>query len=523
MLQRSRVAIAATAAGLVTALFGTTASAAPTPGAPGVGDPYYPNDGNGGYDVSHYNIRITYNPATDLLTGTTTILARSTQELSSLNLDLLLPIKSVRVNNFLSRTTVNTGEVTVTPPSPIGNNQNLTIVVQYEGKPSTVKDAKGANYWKKTPDGALAVDEPHIAQWWFPSSDHPTDKATYDVSIVVPQGVEALSNGTFVGTQQTLNGWIRWNWRTVSQQATYLAFLAIGQYEIRSSTAPNGQPVINAYGEDLGANGPAARASIERTPEVTEFLETQFGPYPFEAQGGVASTGLGFALETQTRPVYSTLFFPRGANTSVVAHEMAHQWFGDSVSVKDWRDIWLNEGFARYAEWLWAENQVEGTAAEIAQYYYDRRPAEDPFWQFVVGEPGAGNEFNIAVYDRGALAVHAFRNAVGDEAFFETLKIWQATKKNGNGKIEEFIALAERISGKPLFALFQTWLFTKGKPSPEDLGNTAVAARTASAATPPKAIEKLDLTRDVLVRTNHLDHHAGHDHAGHDHAGHDHN
>ncbi|ONI73234.1 peptidase [Actinosynnema sp. ALI-1.44] len=516
MLLRSRVAVAATAAGLVTALFGTSASAAPAPGAAGVGDAYYPNDGNGGYDVSHYNIRITYNPATDLLTGSTTILARSTQELSSFNLDFLLPIKSVRVNNFPARVTANAGEVTVTPPAAIGNNQNLTIVVQYEGKPSTVKDAAGANYWKKTPDGALAVDEPHIAKWWFPSNDHPTDKATYDVSVVVPQGVEALSNGTFAGTQQTLNGWVRWNWRTTSPQATYLAFLAVGQFEIRTSTAPNGQQVVNAYGDNLGANGPAARASVERTPEVIEFLETQFGPYPFEAQGGVVSTGLGFALETQTRPVYSTAFFPRGANTSVVAHELAHQWFGDSVSVQSWRNIWLNEGFARYSEWLWAESQAEGTAAEIAQYYYDRRPDTDPFWQVVVGEPGSGKEFDIAVYDRGALAVHAFRNAVGDEDFFKILKTWQATKKYGNGKIEEFIGLAERISGKPLFALFQTWLFTKGKPAPEDLGNAAFSARSAKAATPPKAIEKLDLTRDTLARTGHL----GHGHSEHDGHGH---
>lgn len=512
MLLRSRVAIAATAAGLVTALFGTSASAAPAPGAPGVGDAYYPNDGNGGYDVSHYNVRITYNPATDLLTGTTTILARSTQELSSFNLDFLLPVKSVRVNNFVAGTSTTTpGEVTVTPPKPIGKNQNLTIVVQYEGKPSAAKDAAGATYWKKTPDGALAVDEPHIAKWWFPSNDHPTDKATYDVSVVVPQGVEALSNGTFAGTQQTLNGWIRWNWRTTSPQATYLAFLAVGQFDVRTSTAPNGQPVITAYGEDLGANGAAARASVERTSEVVEFLESQYGPYPFEAQGGVVSTGLGFALETQTRPVYGAAFFQRGANTSVVAHELAHQWFGDSVSVRNWRDVWLNEGFARYSEWLWAESQAEGTAAEIAQYYYDRRPADDPFWQVVIGEPGTGHEFDSAVYDRGALAVHALRNTVGDENFFKILQTWQATKKYGNGKIEEFVGLAERISGKPLYALFQTWLFSSGKPTPADLGNPAAAtARTAKAATPPKAIEKLDLTRDTLARTDHLAKHHGH-------------
>jgi aminopeptidase N len=494
MFLRSRLTLAATAAGLVTVLLGSTASAAPTPGAPGVGDLYYPTSGNGGYDVSHYNIRLTYNPATDLLTGTATILARTTQELSSFNLDFLLPVKSVRVNNFLAKTTAANGELVVTPPAPLANNRDITVVVAYEGKPSETKDPRGRTIWKKTADGALAVDEPDIAQWWFPSSNHPTDKATFDVSILVPKGVEALSNGTFAGNQQNLNGWVRWNWRSAKPQATYLAFLVIGQYEVVQSTAPNGQPVVSAYGEDLGANAASARASIERSPEVAEFLSSVYGEYPFEAQGGVVSTGLGFALETQTRPVYSTAFFRRGANTSVVAHELAHQWFGDSISVRNWRDIWLNEGFATYSEYLWAESQGDGTAAEIAQYYYDLRPASDPFWQVTIGDPGSGNEFNVAVYDRGALTLHALRNAVGDEDFFEIVKAWPAAKKYGNAKIEEFIALAERISGKPLFDLFNTWLFTKGKPA--SLGNPAELSARSAGTTVPKAIEKLELTHD---------------------------
>jgi aminopeptidase N len=498
MFPRSRLTLAATAAGLVTVLLGSTASAAPTPGAPGVGDPYYPTAGNGGYDVSHYNIRLTYNPATDLLSGSTTILARTTQELSRFNLDFLLPVKSVRVNNFVAQTSAANGEVVVTPPAPLASGRDITVVVQYEGKPSTVKDSTGFIAWKRGPDGAaLAVDEPNIAPWWFPSNNHPTDKATYDVSVAVPQGVEVLSNGIFTGTTPQINGWVRWNWRTSSPQASYLAYVVIGQFEVRQSTAPNGQPVITAYGDDLGANAASARASVERTPEVIEFLSSVFGPYPFEAQGGVVSTGLGFALENQTRPVYATGFFRRGANTSVVSHELAHQWFGDSVSVNTWRNIWLNEGFATYASYMWAESQGEGTAAEISQYYFDSYAADNPIWQVTVADPGSGNEFNGAVYDRGAMTLQALRNAVGDDAFIQILKTWQAQKRYSTGKIEEFIALSERISGKPLYDLFNTWLFTKGKPA--GLGNPAAefSARSAGHQV-PKAIEKLDLTRDEL-------------------------
>jgi aminopeptidase N len=501
MFLRSRTVLAATAAGIVTVLLSSaTASAAPTPGAPGVGDPYYPNAGNGGYDISHYDIRLTYNPATDLLSGTTTILAKATQDLSSFDLDFLLPIKSVRVNNFVAQSkTAAVGEVVVTPAAPLAKNQDLTVVVQYEGKPSTVKDANGFTGWKKTADGALAIDEPDIAPWWFPGNNHPTDKATYDVSVAVPNGTEVISNGTFVGNTSQINGWIRWNWRSTKPQAPYLTYIVIGQYEIRTTTAPNGQPLITAYGDDLGANAESARASVERTGEVIQFESSVFGDYPFEAQGGVVSTGLNFALENQTRPVYASAFFRRGANTSVVAHELAHQWFGDSTSVQTWRNIWLNEGFATYAQFLWSEYQNEGTAAEVAQYYYDSYPADDPFWQFVVAEPGAGQEFDGAVYDRGGMALQALRNAVGDNAFFTILKTWTSTKKYGNGTIEQFIALSEKISGKPLYDLFNTWLFTKGKPA-GGLGNPAPAALSAKAAkSKPKSVDSINLTHQVLA------------------------
>jgi aminopeptidase N len=498
MFLRSRLTLAATAAGLVTVMFGSAASAAGTPGTPGIGDPYYPNAGNGGYDVSHYNIRLTYNPTTDLLSGTTTISARTTQELSRFDLDFLLPVKSLRVNSYLAQTEQVGDELVVTPPLTLAKNSDITVVVQYEGKPSTVKDSAGFTEWKKTPDGALATDEPDVAPWWYPSSNHPADKATFDVSVAVPTGTEVLSNGTFAGTTPQINGWTRWNWRSAKPQATYLTYIAVGRFEIRTTTTPSGQPLLTAYGDNLGAEAESARASVERTAEVIEFESSVFGEYPFEAQGGVVSTGLSFSLENQTRPVYSSAFFRRGANTSVVSHELSHQWFGDSVSVRDWRDIWLNEGFATYASYLWAESQGEGTAAEIAQYYYDSYPADHPIWQIVVADPGSGNEFNPAVYDRGAMTLQALRNVVGDDNFFTILKTWTAQKKYGNAKIEEFIALSERISGKPLHDLFHTWLFTTGKPA--SLGSSSSAALSAKVAkTTPKAIASIDLTHEVLA------------------------
>lgn len=487
----------ATAASLL--LLAGTATAA-EPGAPGIGDPYYPNAGNGGYDVSHYDIRLNYQPANDNLSGTTTILAKATQNLSRFNLDFLLKVDSVRVNNKVAEFSQSGGELVVDPRGNLHKGAHMTIVVTYSDTPSAYA-VDGYTSWKRTPDGALAIDQPDIAPWWFPSNNHPTDKARFDVSVAVPTGVEVISNGIFNGTAQQINGWTRWRYRSLQPQATYLAFIAIGQFEIRQSTAPNGQPVLNAYSERLGADYEASVASIERTPEMTEFLETQFGTYPFEAQGGVATPGIGFALENQTRSTYDAGFFRRGANTYVVAHEVAHQWFGDSVSVRGWKDIWLNEGFASYAEWLWSEHVGEGTVQENSDYVYSLYPADSPFWQVLPGDPGAPNQFHGAVYDRGALTVHALRGEIGDEAFFKLLKQWPSEKRNGNASTEEFIAFAEKLSGKQLDELFQTWLYTPAKPAVAP-GAAGFAAR-AAAVTEPKAFQKIQETHELLAGHHH--------------------
>ncbi|EHR59319.1 aminopeptidase N [Saccharomonospora cyanea NA-134] len=494
---RTRVYSGGVAACLVTVLTATTASAVPAPGAPGVGDPYYPGDGNGGYDVTHYDVRLTYQPETDRLSGTTTILATPTTELSSFNLDFALRIQSVRVNNSparVERDATDPTEVVVTPKRSLRAGDPVTVVVRYADTPSKVA-VDGFTAWKRTDTGALAVDQPHIAEWWFPSNDHPTDKATYDVSVEVPDGVAALSNGVLTSRTEQRPGWSRWNWRSTEPQATYLAFLAVGDYDVRYSTAPSGLPVVNAYDTALGDIRPAAEASVERTPEVVEFLEGLFGPYPFEAQGGVVTHGLGFALETQTRSVYDAGFFARGSNMSVVVHENAHQWFGDSVSLGKWSDIWLNEGFATYAEFLWSEHVGEGTAAELARYLYDSIPADDEFWQVLPGDPGAENQFHPAVYDRGALAVHALRTTVGDEVFFELLRTWLDERRDGHGTIEEFVALAEELSGTQLDEVFEVWLFTKGKP---EVGPGGAEARAA--VTEPESYREIAFTHQQLAK-----------------------
>ncbi|WP_457033027.1 M1 family metallopeptidase [Kitasatospora sp. P5_F3] len=486
MRKRLTISAALAAALLLTNPAGAATGAV---GASGAGDAYYPQYGNGGYDVSHYDLRLKYQPATDLLEGTATILATTTAALSRFNLDFALGVQEVQVNGRKAGfTTTGEHELEITPARPLGKGERATVVVRYSGVPSTVT-AYGFTAWQRTPDGGVAAGEPESAWWWFPSNDHPSDKATFDVSVLVPDGTQAISNGALVSQSSRL-GWTRYNWRQTKPQATYLATLALGRFDLDTSVTESGIPVITAYSRDLGDNAGAARASLERTGEITDWLSTQLGPYPFATVGGyVPNTRPGYALETQSQIYYSPRIFAAGSNTSVVVHELAHQWYGDSVSLERWSDIWLNEGFARYAQWLWSEHENEGTAQELADWVYSSRPAEDPFWTVLPGDPGPDNQFHAAVYDRGALAVQALRNAIGDQAFFAVLRGWPAEHQYGNATVADFQRYAERVSGKPLGDLLHTWLYSSGKPAT----GTAPGLR-AAAVQEPKSWQKIKAT-----------------------------
>ncbi|MEU1972438.1 M1 family metallopeptidase [Microbacterium sp. NPDC019599] len=215
-------------------------------------------------------------------------------------------------------------------------------------------------------------------------------------------------------------------------------------------------------------------ASFARQPEIIAALESWFGDYPFDEAGGIVDDleGLGFALETQTRPVYSKDFWSDGQNDGVVVHELAHQWFGDSVPLDRWADIWLNEGFATYAEWLWSEYDGGPAPQDYFEAYYNGIPDDDPFWSVVIGDPGPDLLFDGAVYDRGAMTLQALRNTIGDDAFFELLPRWHDSHEKGNATTKEFIALAEEVSGMKLGKLFDAWLYTGERPA--EVPNTDV-------------------------------------------------
>lgn len=426
------------------------------PGAPGLCDSYFPQAGNGGYDVADYHLDLTYDPATQTLRGSATITATATANLSRFNLDFVGPdIESVQVDGQPADIDQHDGELVVTPASPIPAGTSFTTVVRYAGRPRGYPEPTDASTgFLVTDDGAIALGQPQSAAAWFPVNDHPRDKATYTIAITVPSDLVALSNGVLESTTDSAQaGYTTWTWRESSPMAPYLATMVVGDYRVHESTH-DGRPVVLGVHASLP---PSVDAQLARTTEVVDYLQTVFGPYPFDALGGiVVDVTLGYALETQARPVYGPSFFrtPVAEDPSwVIAHELAHQWFGNSVSIRRWADLWLNEGFATYAEWLWAEHDGGEPVSEAFTREY---AATD--WSKPALDPGPSGMFSRAVYKRGALAVHALRLTVGDDLFFRILKTWTAERRASNAVTSDLVTVAERVSGQRLGPLFDTWL-----------------------------------------------------------------
>jgi aminopeptidase N len=255
--------------------------------------------------------------------------------------------------------------------------------------------------------------------------------------------------------------------------ASYLAFAAIGRFHLRRSRTADDIPILDAFDPRVV---PAARRSLAAEERVVSFLEESFGPYPFDALGGVVDhVRLGAALETQTRPIYTESFFDAGPNVYIVVHELAHQWFGDSVTVDAWKHIWLNEGFATYAEWLWNRHRGRAGPAQISAFYCGF-PQGSGFWDLAIGDPGPDDLFDDRVYVRGAMALQAIRAEVGAGTFLEILQTWVADREDATGTTDQFVEVAESVSGVQLDGLVDEWLFQTDRPSACPTGRSPASA-----------------------------------------------
>jgi len=432
------------------------------PGAPGAGDAYYPNDGNGGYDALDYHVNVGFDPATRHLDGDSTVTAKATRNLSRFNLDLRgLDVKSVQVNDKPAKfTREEEFELVITPAEPLAKDSLFRTRVLYSGTPAEAKEGGvGASGWRKSASGgAYVLGEPHSAAYWYPVNETPLDKAAFNLTARVPDGWSVLSNGREEGTTSA-DGWTTSAWSEPNPVASYLTTLAIDKFTFERSTLPGGIPVVDAY-----APGAEARRAVgSQVPAVLAFLTTKFGPYPQSAAGGIyLDENLHFSLETQTRPTYA-----RWADISTVVHENAHQWFGNSVSVKSWADICLNECFASYAQWLWAEKDGSDLNDRFRRAVEKYKNSKD-FWAPPLYDMGPGQEFE-GVYDKGILAVHALRVKIGDEAFGRVLKEWPAKYRHSNASWSDFEEFVTAVAGQDIRSFFDAWFRGTTIPGDADL------------------------------------------------------
>ncbi|UVS76666.1 M1 family metallopeptidase [Actinokineospora sp. UTMC 2448] len=431
-------------------------------GADGIGDPYYPEDGNGGYDVTAYEVSVSYDPESRHLDGDTVVKATATAPMSRFNLDLTgLDVRSVEVDGAQAEhTREGDQELVITPATPLTPGQEFAVRVRYAGKPrSETNGPLGAGGWQISKSGgAYAAGEPHSASSWFPVNDHPRDKATFTLNARVPDGWSVVSNGVEEPAKAE-GGWTTYRWVEPNRIATYLTTIGIDKWTFERSKLADGTPVVNAY-----APGTEAKKAVQsRMPEVLAFLESRFGEYPQSAAGGIyLNENIAFSLETQGRPIYA-----KWAELDVVVHELAHQWWGNSVSVDSWADICLNECFASYASWMWDESQ----GADLDERYRTavaRGYERERFWNRKLYDMGAGNEFT-AVYDKGQLALHALRKRVGEDAWNEILRTWLATHADGNASWEQFEDLVAKVAGEDVRPFLDAWFRQPSRPADEHL------------------------------------------------------
>ncbi len=477
-----------------------------TAGSSGIGDGYFPLLGNSGYDVRHYALDLDLDVAQgELVAGRATIDALALVDLCAFNLDFRgLQIGEILVDGVAASFSRHGGELTIAPPAPIAAGTTFTTEVAYWGVPLGQQaptagglvlsllagllgiggpekegqlDAEqyGSGWWTGNEEIFIA-GEPAGAESWYPVNGHPADKATYTLRLTVPEPYAVVANGTLRETIRE-DAATTTVWESRDPMASYLVTFHAGRIDIETRSGPGGLPIRTAYAESVA---PAQRAMFDRLPEMIEFFESVFGPYPFESAGGtIVGAPILFALETQTLPIFGELPLfgmerlppaEMGAFEAIVAHELAHQWFGNSVGLLRWQDIWLNEGFATYSQALWLEHS-EGPAArdrELAGIYASLdsgRAPDNAAGLATTANPGSSNMFSSTlVYGRGAITLHALRLHVGDDAFFAILQEWTRRFHNGNATTEDFVALAEEISGAELDALFDAWLFQPTLP-----------------------------------------------------------
>ncbi|ADV67206.1 M1 family metallopeptidase [Deinococcus maricopensis] len=441
------------------ALLALALSAAPTTfDAPrGSGDRLYPKLGDAALDVTHYDLALRTDPGVDHLDGQATLTITARAALQQLNLDLLGPtVRTVTLNGAPASFRHANGKLMIRTPAIIPTGRTFTVRVTYAGPSGVVTDLTSVGGdrigWLTTTRGSYVLAEPDGARTYYPANDHPADGATYTLHVNAPRAVQVVASGEPAG-QDTAGARTTHHFRVTQPIPSYALTVHVNRLDVVTRAGPDGITLRDAYPVGLPA---AQRAPFARTSEMLTFLQDLLGPYPHRTYG-VAITGERHsALETAT---LST--FPGGPTSERVAvHELAHQWFGDSLRLGDWSDIWLNEGFATYTELLWDEAHGANTDALVARWVRRARQAPRPLLARTPAEL-----FDATTYDRGALTLHALRRTVGDPPFRRILRAYVERFTGRAVRTDDFLSVVRDVAGESAVTTLRPWIDAREVPA----------------------------------------------------------
>jgi aminopeptidase N len=440
------------------------------PGAAGVGDPWYPLEGNGGYDVENYALDLGYDPGSGRLDGVARITATATQDLSRFDLDLQqLTVTRVSVGGRAAEFHRDGQELVITPYRGLRASSRFVVEVAYSGVPDPLGGDTPYGF-VRTDDGMVTLSVQDGASTWFPCNDHPSDKASFTFTVTAPSDVDVVANGQRV-SRRAHGSSTTHVWSERAPMATYLATVDIGRWLVRSGVTPGGIPEYVAVDPALVGRNPEQPDPMShfwaKTAEVTDRWVTSFGEYPFDSTGAIVvwashqGVQIPFSAETQTRPVYSA-----ADSDTIIAHELAHQWFGNSVGFARWNEVWLSEGFAMFATWYWDELNGRASAQEQALQVYRDHGEGDPFWSVpLTGPEQPTDEAGERIYFGGAMVLQMLREELGDATFFAVLRAWTSTYRHRTATTADFAATASRVSGRNLDRFFRSWVYSEGRPA----------------------------------------------------------
>lgn len=424
-------------------------------------DPYLPGNGDEGYHAAHYDLAITYRPRTNRLDGHVVVDVIALRGLRTLNFDLAqLTVSKVSVAGArMKRFAQHGAKLLVTLAEAIDQGTTVRVSIFYSGHPTPISGPWGTVGWEELTDGALVAGQPNGAPSWFPCNDRPSDKATYRISVSTDSEFSVAANGALVTRRRSAS---RTTWVYVQREpmATYLATVHIGRYELR--VLPGSEVAQHAVAP--GRLSARIAADFAKQDRMMRCFVERFGPYPFDTYTLVVTEDpLEIPLEAQGMSIFGSNHIDgRGTHERLVAHELAHQWFGNSLTPSRWADIWLNEGFACYAEWLWTEASEGPSAREHAERHW-RRLREAP-QDLLLADPGPELMFDERLYKRGALALHSLRSVIGAPGFFRLLHAWTSDNRHGSVTTDAFLAHAATHVGEVAGDVLRPWLFERRLP-----------------------------------------------------------